>query len=246
LVSKGSRQIVFPDSALTPLYIDLTAAAVIEANKISIVAQTTSALIAANPGGYNSWNIQQRNDLNDAMYEYVQCVVYAFESADQIPMQNFAKGFYNVIGQLVVQPFSHLNAYNFAFNTMRNIINGLGGVDSLVVDSLTDDLLIPTVNSPNFRTLPSIITAIGHQWSSVLAGVALTKIPPAFNRTTIEASILEQDDGRVIASGQDDQGNALFVGGMKISAETGELSGPPFESAVSRIATKSAIAFSGF
>jgi hypothetical protein len=76
--------------------------------------------------------------------------------------------------------------------------------------------------------------------------VALTKIPPAFNRSNLEASILEQDSGLVIASGQDDQGSALFVGGMKISADTGELSGPPFDSAVSRIATKSAIAFSGF
>lgn len=245
LVSKGDRQIVFPYSALTPLYIDLTAAAVIEANKNSIVAQTTAALVLTNPGGYNGWNVQQRNDLNEAMNEYVQCVIYAFESADQIPMQNFAKGFFNVIGALTV-PLSELPAYDFAFNTMRNIINGLGGVDNLIVDSLTDDLLIPTVDTPQYRTLPSIITAIGHQWSSVLAGVALTKIPPAFNRTTIEASILEQDDGRVIASGQDDQGNALFVGGMKISAETGELSGPPFESAVSRIAVKSAIAFSAF
>jgi hypothetical protein len=76
--------------------------------------------------------------------------------------------------------------------------------------------------------------------------VALTKIPPAFNRANLEASIVERDDGLVIASGQDDQGSALFVGGMKISADTGELSGPPFDSAVSRIATKSAIAFSGF
>jgi hypothetical protein len=33
---------------------------------------------------------------------------------------------------------------------------------------------------------------------------------------------------------------------MKISADTGELSGPPFDQAVGRIATKSAIAFSNF
>ena len=74
----------------------------------------------------------------------------------------------------------------------------------------------------------------------------MPQILPAFNRATLEASIVEKDDGLVIASGQDDQGSALFVGGMKISADTGELSGPPFDSAVGRIATKSAIAFSGF
>lgn len=115
------------------------------------------------------------------------------------------------------------------------------GIITALVVALDD-----TVTDPTKRTQPSTITAIGHTWSGVLAGVALTKIPPAFNRTNIEASIIEQNDGLVIASGQDDQGNALFVGGMKISADTGELSGPPFDQAVGRIATKSAIAFSGF
>jgi hypothetical protein len=102
------------------------------------------------------------------------------------------------------------------------------------------------VQTPTIRIQPSTITAIGHTWTGVLAGVALTKIPPVFNRSNLEASILEQDSGVVIASGQDDQGSALFVGGMKINSDTGELSGPPFESAVGRIATRSAIAFSGF
>ena len=58
----------------------------------------------------------------------------------------------------------------------------------------------------------------------------------------IEDSILEVNQGVVIASGQDDQGSALFIGGMKIDADTGELSGPPFEQAVNRIATRTAIA----
>ena len=34
----------------------------------------------------------------------------------------------------------------------------------------------------------------------------------------------------------------LFVGGMRIDADTGELSGPPFDQAVNRIATRAAIA----
>ena len=60
--------------------------------------------------------------------------------------------------------------------------------------------------------------------------------------STIQDSILEINNGNVIASGQDDQGNAIFVGGLQISADTGELSGPPFEQAVNRIATRTAIA----
>jgi hypothetical protein len=127
-------------------------------------------------------------------------------------------------------------------------MNALPGVnvDSQAIIGALVTALETTVVTPTRRTQPSTITAIGHTWTGVLAGVALTKIPPAFNRANLEASILEQDSGIVIASGQDDQGSALFVGGMKISADTGELSGPPFDSAVGRIATKTAIAFGGF
>jgi len=115
-----------------------------------------------------------------------------------------------------------------------------------IVTALIDESLIPTFTTPVYAIQPSTITAVGHTWSSTLAGVALTRVPPAFNRTNIQASIVESNDGLVIASGQDDQGNALFVGGMTINADTGELSGPPFDSAVGRIATKSAIAFGNF
>jgi len=71
--------------------------------------------------------------------------------------------------------------------------------------------------------------------------VALTKIPPARNGAPIQDSIIEEDEGVVIASGQDDQGNAIFVGGLEINAETGELGGPPFIQAVRRLATRAAI-----
>jgi hypothetical protein len=98
-----------------------------------------------------------------------------------------------------------------------------------------------TLTSPVFRKEPSRITAIGHTWSAVMAGVALTKVPPSLNQATIRDSILEEEDGVVIASGQDDQGNALFVGGLEITADTGELGGPPFDQAVRRVATRAAI-----
>jgi hypothetical protein len=75
-----------------------------------------------------------------------------------------------------------------------------------------------------------------------MAGVALTKIPPAQNFNSIQESILELEQGIVIASGQDDQGSALFIGGMEINSDTGELSGPPFQQSVNRIATRSSIA----
>jgi hypothetical protein len=248
---------------------------------------------------------------------FIQCMVWVLQSADQIPMENFAKGFYDTAGISIIDP-DKLDAFLFAWENMRDqmiaivlsaidpnppcvigsvpnvnvnppndpqvtlnaafpdAVNGNGVIDETtgnlwvyyvdpvdpllniwviytVPDTKARDIinalvvaLKATIQSPVKRPQPSTITAIGHTWSAVSAGVALTKIPPAFNRTTIEGSIREVDDGLVIASGQDDQGSALFVGGMKISADTGELSGPPFDQAVGRIATKSAIAFSNF
>ena len=124
--------------------------------------------------------------------------------------------------QLVVLP-------NLSANTIT-VINE-------VVKTLTNTIL-----NPRKSYEPSTITAIGHTWTGVMAGVALTKIPPVKNQNTIQESILELDRGLVIASGQDDQGSALFIGGMEINADTGELSGPPFDTAVNRIATRAAIA----
>ena len=178
---------------------------------------------------------------------FIQCMVWVLESADQIPMENFAKGFYDTAGISVIDP-DKLDAFLFAWENMRDQMIALPDVDTEAADIITALVvaLNTTTLTPTKRPQPSTITAIGHTWSAVSAGVALTKIPPAFNRTTIEGSIMEREDGLVIASGQDDQGSALFVGGMKISADTGELSGPPFDQAVGRIATKSAIAFSNF
>lgn len=103
------------------------------------------------------------------------------------------------------------------------------------------DHLINTINNPRSIRDPSRITAIGHTWTAVMSGVALTKVPPASNNARIQDSIIESNDGTVIASGQDDQGNALFVGGLEINADTGELGGPPFDQAVRRVATRTAI-----
>ena len=118
---------------------------------------------------------------------------------------------------------------------------GVNAAADTIITNLTA-ALINTINNPTKVSEPSTITAIGHTWNSIMTGVALTRIPPAKNKTTIEESILELNNGLVIASGQDDQGSALFVGGMKIDADTGELSGPPFDQAVNRIATRAAIA----
>jgi hypothetical protein len=150
----------------------------------------------------------------------------------------------DVLRYINVENKTLLGAFIYAWEYMKDQIKALPDVDNtadLAVTRLVD-ALIATILNPVKTPTPSVITAIGHTWTGIMAGVALTKIPPAFNLTSIEDSILELQNGRVIASGQDDQGSALFIGGMKIDADTGELSGPPFDTAVNRIATRAAIA----
>ena len=246
LWAEGSRNIVYPTGVVgVTLAVKLVAASDIDANRETIVDNMWNALVA---GGYTvGWTpldeVYTRRDGDN----YLQCIIWVLQSADEIPMENFAKGFFDVEGNSVIDP-DKLAAFLFSWENMRDQIIALPGVDA-EADSIVTALVVAlesTILTPTLRKQPSTVTAISHTWSSVLAGVALTKIPPAFNRTNIEASIIERNDGVVIASGQDDQGSALFVGGMKIDADTGELSGPPFDQAVGRIATKSAIAFSGF
>lgn len=246
LWSEGSRQIIVPTGVVgVTLVVDLVAEAAIGVATVGIIDAMWNALVA---GGYTvGWTAQDEVDIRFAAANFCQCIRWALEAADQIPMENFAKGFFDTAGDSTIDP-SKLSAYLYSWDNMRDQMIALPGVNGTSAGIITALVvaLDDTVTDPTKRTQPSTITAIGHTWSGVLAGVALTKIPPAFNRTNIETSIVEQNDGLVIASGQDDQGNALFVGGMKISADTGELSGPPFDQAVGRIATRSAIAFSGF
>ena len=246
LWSEGSRQIIIPTGVTgVTLVIDLVAEAAIGVATPGIIDAMWNALVA---GGYTvGWTPEDEVYTRLDSANFLQCIRWVLEAADEIPMENFAKGFFDTLGDSVIDP-DKLAAFLYSWDNMRDQMIALPGVSSTAADIITALVvaLDTTILTPTKRTQPSTITAIGHTWSGVLAGVALTKIPPAFNRTNIEASIIEQNDGLVIASGQDDQGNALFVGGMRISADTGELSGPPFDQAVGRIATKSAIAFSGF
>jgi len=255
--SEGSRQIVFPTGVTgVTLTLEPASAAIIDLIKgpfdAIVNAMWTALDTTIDPATGQVYTFGWTP--TDEVYtrrdgaELNQVIVWVLGSADEIPMENYAKGFFDTLGVSIIDP-SKFDAFIFAFEFMRDYIVALPGMSvnaQAIVTALIDTSLIPTITTPNYRTQPSTITAVGHTWTGVLAGVALTKIPPAFNRTNIDASIREVNDGTVIASGQDDQGSAIFVGGMKIDADTGELSGPPFDAAVGRIATKSAIAFSGF
>jgi len=148
--------------------------------------------------------------------------------------------------KLTINPYKPIDPFLFSFNYIRNRV--IEYINAQTGNSITQDAVRTLINTlkinvtqPTLINEPSRITAIGHTWTAVMSGVALTKIPPANNNATIQDSIFETNNGVVIASGQDDQGNALFVGGLQINADTGELGGAPFDQAVRRVATKTSI-----
>lgn len=241
-ISSGFRNIVYPieidDSALV---VSTSAASAITAVKQSLIDNMWSALVN---GGYTqNWTSQDELYTRRDAETLLQSLIWVLQTANEKPMLDFAKGLFNIAGQKVYDQ-SKEAAFIYSFEYLRDSIKQLSGVTGSA-DTMVDALfqgLISTITNPTLRPQPSVITAIGHTWTAIMAGVALTKIPPARNFSSIQESIQEINGGVVIASGQDDQGSALFIGGMQISADTGELSGPPFDQAVNRIATRAAIA----
>lgn len=149
----------------------------------------------------------------------------------------------DVMEYISKQTKSLLGAFLNAYDYINTAISNLPGVDTYEASRVAAIInnIKNTIINPVKVEEPSLISAIGHTWTAIMSGVALTKIPTALNQATIQDSILELDKGSVIASGQDDQGSALFVGGLEINADTGELAGPPFQQAVNRISTRAAI-----
>lgn len=242
MVSSGSRNVVIPtEVADGTLSIQTAAAAVIAASASTIIENMWNDLVT---NGYTTdWTAADEAYTRRDAATFIQSISWVLQTANEKPMLDFAKGLFDTQGNKVYDTAKEA-AFIRSFEFMRDEIISLSTVDAqsdAIVAALVA-ALIDTLQNTVTSSQPSTITAIGHTWTAIMSGVALTKIPPARNITTIEESILELNDGVVIASGQDDQGSALFIGGMKIDADTGELTGPPFDQSVNRIATRTAIA----
>lgn len=240
LVAEGSRSILYPTEANTALTVETVAASTIDSSRTTIIDNLWGNLVSQ--GYTTTWNAEDETYTRRDANTFLQCLSWTLQTANEKPMLDFAKGLYDYNGNTVFTS-DKTAAFVYSFEFMRDEINALGGVnanaDVIVANLVT--ALTTSITTPTLRMEPSVITAIGHTFTGVMAGVALTKIPPARNEANIQDSILEINNGNVIASGQDDQGNAIFVGGLEINADTGELGGPPFEQAVNRIATRTAI-----
>lgn len=240
LVADGGRYILYPTEANTALTIETAAAAAIDSSRTSIIDNLWGNLVSQ--GYTTTWNAEDETYTRRDANTFLQCMSWTLQTGNEKPMLDFAKGLYDYNGNTVFTP-DKTAAFVYSFEFMRDEIQALADVNAnadIIVGNLVT-ALTTSINTPTLRVEPSVITAIGHTFTGVMAGVALTKIPPVRNEATIQDSILEIDSGNVIASGQDDQGNAIFVGGLEINADTGELGGPPFEQAVNRIATRTAI-----
>ena len=248
MISNGFRQLVVPETVTITITPSPADANTIRSSANTIVDDMWTDLVA---NSYTTgWTSEDESYIRGEANNLIQSLTWVVETGNEQPMIDFAKGLYTVEANtnttadaVTVFTGDKLPAFTYAFEDIRDQINSLGGLSANTNIAVTDliDALNTTINTPTKTIQPSIITAIGHTWSGVMSGVALTKIPPAINEAKIQDSIIELNQGLVIASGQDDQGSALFVGGMSIDSDTGELSGPPFTSAVNRIATKAVI-----
>lgn len=242
MVASGTRQLIIPTEVADGiLSIQTAAATAIDTATNTIINNMWNNLVS---NGYTTgWTAEDEEFTRRDAGTFLQSIEWVLQTGNEKPMLDFARGLFDTQGNKVYS-IDKEAAFIHSFEFMRDAIISLAGVNATsdaIVTALVS-ALINTLENTVTTSEPSTITAIGHTWTAIMAGVALTKIPPARNSTTIEESILELNNGVVIASGQDDQGSALFIGGMKIDADTGELTGPPFEQSVNRIATRTAIA----
>lgn len=249
--STGYRRLVVPTEVTIALETSIADVSLIESNRQAIIDNMWNALettVDPETGEVYTFDwdpIDEEFTRRDAN-TLLQCLIWVLQTANERPMLDFAKGLFKADKE-ATSVFSTQNKFDatlFSFENINNQIISLSGFSQTGINIINAlfAALEETLTNPVRNLEPSLITAIGHTWSSIFAGVALTRIPPARNQGNILDSIIEEDQGIVIASGQDDQGSALFIGGMQIQADTGELSGPPFERAVNRVATRAAIA----
>jgi len=239
LVSEGFRNIILPYKTELNLVLNTTDANLIEDNTSQIVNDAFDSLELNNfTIGWTQENEDKFRQLAELLLVSLYWVIF---TGDETPVLNFVKVLFDTQANTVFSSDKE-SAYIFAFNFIKDEIIALGV--SEITENIIEDLIsniILSITDPVKIAEPSTITAISHTWTGIMAGVALSQIPPARNATTIQESIIERNQGVVIASGQDDQGSALFIGGLEINADTGELSGPPFDTAVNRIATRASI-----
>lgn len=254
--SEGSTQRIQPLKVnATVLTSQSNAATVINAARTALIDDVW-VFLAANhsasnwPSGYEALTRKDSGLFLDAL---AAALVHGFER----PMLNFAEGMFDFTG-VCVYAYSYHAAFKASWDRLAaQLIAGgqlTAGAQAMVLalvarlKATMDNYWFevgqgpaPAPVEPVKRKLRSLITAINHQWTAALSGVEYYRVPPARTARQIRRSIVQRNGGKVLFSGQDDAGNAVFVGGLQIDARSGQLGGPPFDSAIRGRITRSII-----
>ena len=249
LVSTGSRRIGVPYDTNVTVTANSTAADIISTNRTTIVNGlwanlTSQGYITGPPTG--SWilpddEIYTRTDSDI----WLRTVEYMLRGGSTDMIDRFQSVLFDATGNLVFTA-DKTAAFDHSYNFMRDELNKLSlNTNAREAINAATSSVKTTILTPATRVEPSKIEAIGHTWTANMIGVWQIKIPPAASRLPIRDSILEQNGGVVIATGQDSEGNALFAGDVTIDARFG-MGGRGFIAPTKREAIRAAITFGGF
>ena len=245
--SQGSTQQIAPIKVNPAVLATMpTAGAVIAGQKTALVNDMWSFLATSYgagtwPSGYEALTRKDGGLFLDALGA---SLTHGFER----PMLNFAEGMFRFNG-VCVYTYGYHAAFKASWDRMLASLLASGAltVGAAAMATALVTALKATMDNYWFeigtgpaptpvvrvrRKFRSLLTAINHQWTAPRAGVEFYRVPPARDARRIDRSIVQRNGGKVIFSGQDDSGNARFVGGLRIDARSGQLGGPPFDSAI--------------
>ena len=249
LVSTGSRRIGVPNDTNITVTANSTAANLISTNRTTIVNGlwsnlTSQGYITGPPTG--SWIIPDDENYTRTDSDiWLRTVEYMLRGGSTDMIDRFQSVLFDATGNLVFTA-DKTAAFNHSYNFMKDELNKLSlNTNAREAINAATASVQSTLLSPVTRVEPSKIEAIGHTWTANMIGVWQIKIPPAASRLPIKDSILEQNGGVVIATGQDSEGNALFAGDVTIDARFG-MGGRGFIAPTKREAIRAAITFGGF
>jgi hypothetical protein len=138
-----------------------------------------------------------------------------------------------------------LNAFTDSFEHMGDYIKTnftLTATEQNMVDGLVDDVLVASLRNPRLLSFGSLVESISHQFNLASSGVNVNALPLNFRRLgqpiSAQASILEEEGGRVRFSGADELNNQYFARGLRINGRTGRIEGRPFTSSVRKLARR--------
>jgi hypothetical protein len=245
LVADGSRRIGIAYSTAVPVTQNTMAADIISTNRTTIVNGLWSNLTSQ---GYitGSWTLP--DDENYTRFDsdvWLRSVEYMLRGGSTDMIDRFQSVLFDATGNLVFTT-DKTAAFNHSYNFMKDELNKLSlNTNAREAINAATTSVQSTILSPVTRVEPSKIEAIGHTWTANMIGVWQIKIPPAASRLPIRDSIIEQNGGVVIATGQDSEGNAIFAGDVTIDARFG-MGGRGFIAPTKREAIRAAITFGGF